>query len=96
MLFFMLQAVLKKTMPRVTRLFLNGICVNEILQNLFMKWTWFVSNEADTQSAYNKFHEVISTKYHACFPYRKIPKMYYKNKPWLSTALKESIKINKL
>ena len=57
----------------------------------------FVLNETDTQSAYTKFHEVISTKYNACFPYRKIYKKYYKNKPWLSTALKESIKIkNKL
>ena len=28
--------------------------------------------ETDTQSAYSKFHEVISAKYNACFPYRKI------------------------
>ena len=28
-----------------------------------------VLNETDTQSAYSKFHEVISTKYNACFPY---------------------------
>ena len=57
----------------------------------------FVLTETDTQSAYSKFHEVISTKYNACFPYRKIFKKYSKNKPWLSTALKESIKIkNKL
>ena len=56
-----------------------------------------VLNETDTQLAYNKFHEAISVKYNACFPYRKISKKYYKNKPWLSTALKESIKIkNKL
>ena len=56
-----------------------------------------VLTETDTQSAYSKFHEVISTKYNACFPYRKISKKYYKNKPWLSTALTESIKIkNKL
>ena len=56
-----------------------------------------VLNETDTQLAYSKFHEVISTKYNACFPYRKISKRYYKNKPWLSAALKESIKIkNKL
>ena len=52
-----------------------------------------VLNETDTQSAYCKFHEVISTKYNACFPYRKISKKYYNNKPWLSTALKEAIKI---
>ena len=49
----------------------------------------FVLTETDTQTAYSKFHEVISNKYNACFPYRKISKKYYKNKPWLSTALKE-------
>ena len=47
-----------------------------------------VLNETDTQLAYNKFHEAISVKYNACFPSRKISKRYYKNKPWLSTALK--------
>ena len=52
-----------------------------------------VLNETDTQSAYSKFHKVISTKYIACFPYRKISKNYYKNKTLLSAALKESIKI---
>ena len=57
----------------------------------------FVLNETDTVMAYSEFHEAISLKYNACFPYRKISKKYYKNKPWLSTALKESIKIkNKL
>ena len=55
-----------------------------------------VLNETDTQSAYSKFHEVISTKYNACFPYRKLFKKYYKNKPWLSAALKESIKIKNI
>ena len=38
----------------------------------------FVLKETDTQSAYNKFHEVISTKYYACFPYHKTSKNYYK------------------
>ena len=57
----------------------------------------FVLNETDTAMAYSKFHGAISLMYNACFPYRKISKKYYKNKPWLSTALKESIKIkNKL
>ena len=49
----------------------------------------FVLNETDTAMAYSKFHEAISLKYNACFSYRKISKKYYKNKPWLSTALKE-------
>ena len=53
----------------------------------------FVLNETDTQLAYSKFHEAISVKYNACLPYREISKKYYKNKPWLSTALKEPIKL---
>ena len=57
----------------------------------------FVLNESDTAMAYSKFHEVISLRYNVCLPYRKISSKYYKNKHWLSTALKESIKIeNKL
>ena len=55
----------------------------------------FVVTETETQSFYSKFCEVISTKYNACFPYRKISKKYYKKKPWLSTALIETIKIKK-
>ena len=55
----------------------------------------FVVNETDAAMAYSKFHEAISLKYNACFPYCKISKNYYKNKLWLSTALKESIKILK-
>ena len=54
-----------------------------------------VLNETDTQLVYNKFLEAISVKYNACFPYRKNSKKYFKNKPWLSTALKESLKIKK-
>ena len=46
-----------------------------------------VLNETDTQSAYNKLHEVTSTKYKACFPYRKFLKSTTKN-PWLTAALK--------
>ena len=49
-----------------------------------------VLNESET--AYSKFHEIISSNFSACFPYRKMAKRYYRNKPWLSTALKESIK----
>ena len=50
----------------------------------------FVENDA--QSAYSKFHEIVSCKYNVCFPYRKLTKRYHMNKPWLSAALKQSIK----
>ena len=45
----------------------------------------FVENDA--QSAYSKFHEIVSCKYNVCFPYRKFTKRYHMNKPWLSAAL---------
>ena len=53
-------------------------------------------NEA--QPAYSSFHAIISEKYNKCFPLRKCRTNRYNNsKPWLSSALKESIKYkNKL
>ena len=33
-----------------------------------------VLNEIDSQTAYSKFHEIISSNFSACFPYRKIAK----------------------
>ena len=51
-----------------------------------------VLNEMDSQTANSKFHEIVSSNFSACFPYRKIAKKYYRNRPCLSTALKASIK----
>ena len=52
---------------------------------------------SDTQVAYSSFHKLISDEYNKCFPIRKINKKYFNNKPWLTIALKESIKTkNKL
>ena len=50
-----------------------------------------VLDENDPQSAYNKFHEIVSSKYNK-FPYSKFTKRYHMSKPWLSAALKQSIK----
>ena len=56
-----------------------------------------VTNNPDTQAAYTEFHRIVSEKYNKYFPYRKLSKPYYNNKPWLTNALKESIKTkNKL
>ena len=41
---------------------------------------------------YSEFHKILCEKYNKCFPYRKLNKPYYNNKPWLTNALKESIK----
>ena len=49
--------------------------------------------EQDTQRAYTTFHTKLSDIYDKCFPVKKIKKKYYFNKPWLTPALKESIKI---
>ena len=33
-----------------------------------------VLNESDSQTAYSKFHEIISSNFSACFPYREMAK----------------------
>ena len=51
----------------------------------------------DAQQAYSAFHKLLAEKYASCFPFKKIAKRYYHNKPWLTADSKESIKIkNKL
>ena len=51
----------------------------------------------DTQNAYSTFNKMLSDVYDKCFPFKKIDKPYYNKKPWLTLALKESIKTkNKL
>ena len=52
----------------------------------------------DAGLAYSTFHTVISEKYNKCFPWRKSSvNRYTNNNPWLTPALKESIKVkNKL
>ena len=53
--------------------------------------------EQDTQKAYSTFHDTLCQIYNRCFPVRKINKKYHFSKPWLTPALKQSIKIkNKL
>ena len=53
--------------------------------------------EQDTQQAYTTFQDALLEIYNKCFPMRKVSKKYFFNKPWLTPALKESIKIkNKL
>ena len=53
--------------------------------------------EHDAQNAYTMFHNTISNLYNRCFPCKKINAGYTNRKPWLSMALKESIKVkNKL
>ena len=56
-----------------------------------------VTEMDDAQLAYSAFHKLLAEKYSSRFPFKKIAKRYYHNKPWLTTGLKESIKVkNKL
>ena len=67
--------------------------VNEINQ---INWQ-DVMDLNNAQAAYTSFQLNISKVYNSCFPLRPMRKQYFNNKPWLTTALKESIKMkNKL
>ena len=56
-----------------------------------------ILNEKEAQTAYNSFSNILTHEYNRCFPIRKNSKKYCIKKPWLTSALKESIKIkNKL
>ena len=67
--------------------------INEIQE---IDWT-NVAIQTDAQLAYSKFHKIISQKYNKCFPIRKNKIIDHDRKPWLTSGLRESIKIkNKL
>ena len=51
-----------------------------------------VTDISGAQASYSEFHRVISQKYNKCFSYRKMNEPYHNNKPWLTNAMKESIK----
>ena len=56
-----------------------------------------ILNEQNAQVAYNAFCNILTQEYDKCFPIKKHSKKYCNKKPWLTSALKESIKIkNKL
>ena len=66
--------------------------INEIQE---IDWT-NVSIETDAQHAYRKFHKIISKKL-KCFPLRKNKTIYHDRIPWMTSGVRESIKIkNKL
>ena len=55
-------------------------------------WTNILSC-SDAQKAYTSFHVELSRLYNACFPIKYIKQGYKNRKPWLTKALKNSIKI---
>ena len=67
--------------------------INEIQE---IDWT-NVSIKTDAQLAYSKFNKILFEKYNKCFPLSKNKTIYHDRKPWLTSGLRESIKIkNKL
>ena len=59
---------------------------------------WQIVTEIrDQQNAYSQFHNIICKTYDKCFPYKKGTSAYVNKKPWITTAIRESIKMkNKL
>ena len=59
---------------------------------------WQIVTEIrDPQNAYSQFHNIICKTYNKCFPYKKCTSAYVNKKPWITTAIRESIKMkNKL
>ena len=45
------------------------------------------------EAAFSEFHAVVTKLYNESFPYKKSNKPYFDRKPWLTSALKDSIKI---
>ena len=58
-----------------------------------LKLDWSsVTSDNDTQSAYTKFHDIITKSYNSSFPLKKTKIGYINKLPWLSIGLKNSIK----
>ena len=55
-------------------------------------WT-DVYHNLDTNAAFNNLYKKLKWAYDRAFPKRKITKIYHTRKPWLTEALKNSIKI---
>ena len=47
----------------------------------------------ELEAAYNNFQMKLTNLYNICFPLTKVKKRYYTKKPWLTSGLKESIKV---
>ena len=46
----------------------------------------------EPQNAYTHLHNIISKIYDVFFPYKKYATGYISRKPWITTAIRESIK----
>ena len=55
------------------------------------EWNHILSSN-DTQRAFTSFHDTIMQIYNECFPFSRSHSVYKSRKPWLSDALRKSIK----
>jgi hypothetical protein len=55
-------------------------------------WTSIYQTEK-CQDAFTSFHSIFSNIYNKCFPIKKTSSLYESRKPWLTVALKQSIKV---
>ena len=76
---------------------MNARNVNRFKQ-LIAECEWYdIFTNLDTNTAFEKFHEKLKSAYDTAFPKIQIRKCYRTKKPWLTEALKTSIKTkNKL
>ena len=51
-----------------------------------------ITNDNVTQSAYSAFHNIITNAFEHCFPYKQVKSEYQERLPWLTQAIKNSIK----
>ena len=52
-----------------------------------------IMSSTETQEAFSSFHGTLLKLYDECFPFRRKQSVYRSRKPWLSDALKKSIKV---
>ena len=76
---YLMYLMIKKDHVTDSPILKRNMChrnITKFISEMDMVNWQFVLNKTDTQLAYSKFHEVISTKYNAFIPYHKISKQY--------------------
>ena len=59
------------------------------------QWDFELHNLLDPQEAFTHFHKQISVLYNSCFSLKKNKHGYKNRKPWLTTGIKQSIRVKK-
>lgn len=57
-----------------------------------INWDEILPDSTDPDLMCNQFYNVINRLYEKCFPYVKVSKSKFKDKPWVTLGLKKSIK----